>query len=99
MNIWELHMSSKYWDEPEKFNPRRFLSQDGKTVLRPPAWNPFGMGETRKIREYKMVPPKYYNRYSGIYLLLFIYSRLFFKKQGGLVQLKNCFTREKYKVI
>ena len=38
-------MNPKYWDKPEKFNPRRFLSEDGKTVTWPPALIPFGMGE------------------------------------------------------
>ena len=46
MNIWGVHMSPKYWNEPEKFNPRRFLSEDGKTVLTPPTLIPFGLGES-----------------------------------------------------
>ncbi|XP_072175961.1 cytochrome P450 2U1-like [Diadema setosum] len=44
MNLWELMMSPKYWDQPEEFRPSRFLSEDGKTVLEPDAFIPFGIG-------------------------------------------------------
>ncbi|XP_072175873.1 cytochrome P450 2U1-like [Diadema setosum] len=44
MNLWELMMSPKYWDKPEEFRPSRFLSEDGKTVRKPDAFIPFGIG-------------------------------------------------------
>ncbi|XP_072175966.1 cytochrome P450 2U1-like [Diadema setosum] len=44
MNLWELMMSPTYWDQPEDFRPSRFLSEDGKTVLKPDAFIPFGIG-------------------------------------------------------
>ncbi|XP_063959563.1 cytochrome P450 2U1-like [Lytechinus pictus] len=44
MNLWEILNSPKYWNEPEKFNPYRFLSQDGQRVIEHPAFIPFGIG-------------------------------------------------------
>lgn len=33
--LWAVHMSEKYWTEPEKFNPERFLTQDGNFQAMP----------------------------------------------------------------
>ena len=44
-NIYACHKSPKLWSEPESFKPERFLSPDGKTVVRPKAWIPFGVGK------------------------------------------------------
>ncbi|XP_030842231.1 cytochrome P450 2U1-like [Strongylocentrotus purpuratus] len=44
MNLWELQTSPKYWKEPDKFNPYRFLSEDRKTIVSHRALNPFGIG-------------------------------------------------------
>jgi 26-hydroxylase len=39
-----VHMSPEHWDEPEKFQPERFLSPDGTSVVRPEAFMPFSAG-------------------------------------------------------
>ncbi|XP_047988668.1 cytochrome P450 18a1 [Leguminivora glycinivorella] len=38
-----VHMDPNLWDEPEKFNPGRFLDEDGK-IRRPEYFMPFGVG-------------------------------------------------------
>ncbi|XP_071476626.1 cytochrome P450 2U1-like [Diadema antillarum] len=43
-NIWAVHHDSKEWTDPEEFKPQRFLSDDGKTVIKSDAWMPFGVG-------------------------------------------------------
>lgn len=45
-------MSPALWDEPEKFEPKRFISE-GK-LLKPDHFIPFGMGR-RSCMGYKMV--------------------------------------------
>lgn len=45
-NNWGLHNDTKYWDEPEKFKPQRFLTEDGKeTIMKPESYVPFSYGE------------------------------------------------------
>jgi len=43
-NRWGLHMSTKYWKHPERFQPERFLDTDG-CARKHEALHPFGMGE------------------------------------------------------
>lgn len=38
-----IHMDPNLWDQPEKFNPDRFIDQDGK-IRRPEYFMPFGVG-------------------------------------------------------
>ncbi|KAI8435148.1 hypothetical protein MSG28_003523 [Choristoneura fumiferana] len=38
-----IHMDPNLWDQPEKFNPDRFIDQDGK-IRRPEFFMPFGVG-------------------------------------------------------
>lgn len=45
-------MSTKLWDEPEKFEPKRFIS-NGR-LLKPEHFIPFGMGR-RSCMGYQMV--------------------------------------------
>lgn len=42
-NLWSVHRDPTVWDEPDKFNPARFLDQDGK-LLRKEYFMPFGIG-------------------------------------------------------
>ena len=44
-NLYAVHHSTSIWGDPENFRPERFLSQDGKTVVRNKAWMPFGFGK------------------------------------------------------
>ena len=44
INRWGMHMSEKYWTNPETFDPKRFLGTDN-TVLQPEAFVPFGVGK------------------------------------------------------
>ena len=48
-NLWSLHRNQKYWDEPELFNPYRFLDSSGRALdsrgLKSlPGFLPFGSG-------------------------------------------------------
>ncbi|XP_038045429.1 cytochrome P450 2U1-like [Patiria miniata] len=44
VNLWAILRDPKCWTDPEKFDPARFLSKDGKTVERPEAFIPFSFG-------------------------------------------------------
>ena len=44
LNIAYLMHSEKYWENPQIFDPARFLSDDGKKVEIPEAFLPFGVG-------------------------------------------------------
>ena len=43
-SIYTLHYDPKIFPEPEKFQPERFLSEDGKTVLKNDSVIPFSVG-------------------------------------------------------
>ncbi|CAN8016728.1 unnamed protein product, partial [Ixodes persulcatus] len=44
--LWAAHMDPKYWKNPEKFDPSRFLTQDGSALLpRPECLIPFSTGK------------------------------------------------------
>ncbi|KAG0410948.1 hypothetical protein HPB47_011923 [Ixodes persulcatus] len=44
-NFWALHMSSTLWGNPEEFDPTRFLSRDGSSLLEKPDYLiPFSVG-------------------------------------------------------
>jgi len=38
-------MDPEIWDEPEKFKPERFLTEDGTSVQKPEQFMPFGIGQ------------------------------------------------------
>lgn len=40
---WAVHMDEKYWTEPDKFNPYRFLNVEGRFV-KPEGFIPFQTG-------------------------------------------------------
>lgn len=42
-NLWSVHRDPTVWDDPDSFNPARFLDQDGK-LLRKEYFMPFGIG-------------------------------------------------------
>lgn len=44
-NIWAVHNDPKIWDNPHIFDPNRFLSDDGKEVIKHEALMPFSIGE------------------------------------------------------
>ncbi|XP_054723706.1 vitamin D 25-hydroxylase-like [Uloborus diversus] len=45
-NNWGLHNDTKYWKDPEVFDPKRFLTEDGKQLkLRPESYVPFSFGK------------------------------------------------------
>ncbi|KAE8300262.1 Cytochrome P450 2U1 [Larimichthys crocea] len=42
-NLWSVHRDPTVWDDPDTFNPARFLDDDGK-LLRKECFIPFGIG-------------------------------------------------------
>ena len=46
VNLWSLHRSARYWDEPDVFNPYRFIDERGRTrdPKSLPGFLPFGSG-------------------------------------------------------
>ncbi|XP_072046254.1 cytochrome P450 2U1-like [Amphiura filiformis] len=43
-NIWAVNHDPELWDDPDKFNPERFLSEDGKEYVHNPNLVTFGAG-------------------------------------------------------
>ncbi|KAK6165388.1 hypothetical protein SNE40_022324 [Patella caerulea] len=43
-NLYACHHDSRYWKEPLKFKPERFLDSSGKVSKPPPAFMPFSTG-------------------------------------------------------
>nr|AAP57512.1 cytochrome P450 CYP17-a1 [Monopterus albus] len=45
INMWSLHHDEKEWEDPELFDPGRFLNSDGTGLITPsPSYLPFGAG-------------------------------------------------------
>lgn len=45
-NFWALSMNQDYWENPEEFNPYRFLEDDGMSLKpRPQCHIPFSIGK------------------------------------------------------
>ncbi|XP_028824282.1 cytochrome P450 17A2 isoform X3 [Denticeps clupeoides] len=43
VNMWAIHHDPKHWDQPDCFQPERFLDSAGQKVT-PPSFMPFGAG-------------------------------------------------------
>ncbi|GIY72213.1 methyl farnesoate epoxidase [Caerostris darwini] len=45
-NLWAMHYDPDYWDQPEVFRPERFLTPDGKALIKhPKSYVPFSVGK------------------------------------------------------
>lgn len=42
-NLWSVHRDPTEWDDPDSFDPTRFLDEEG-TLLRKECFIPFGIG-------------------------------------------------------
>lgn len=42
-NLWSVHRDPALWDDPDRFNPERFLDDNGK-LLKKECFIPFGIG-------------------------------------------------------
>jgi len=42
-SLYSVSMDEELWEDPEEFNPTRFLNEDG-AVVKPDFWMPFGAG-------------------------------------------------------
>eukprot|EP00794_Sanderia_malayensis_P007397 gene7397-8217_t len=45
MNIYAMHHDTKYWQDPEKFEPERFLHEDGHFCIPNSSYLPFSLGK------------------------------------------------------
>ena len=53
MNLHSLTRDERYWEEPEKFNPYRFLNERGELMHNlVESFHPFGIGKRRCLGEY-----------------------------------------------
>ena len=43
-NVWRLHHDPQYWNDPNIFNPDRFIDEDGKLLTHSSHFMPFGVG-------------------------------------------------------
>ncbi|XP_035672246.1 cytochrome P450 2D3-like isoform X3 [Branchiostoma floridae] len=50
-NLWSLHMDPKYWPDPERFDPTRFLDSDGQLRQGTESFLPFSTGPRRCLGE------------------------------------------------
>lgn len=44
-NFWSVHHDPKLWPNPDKFDPNRFLAENGTKVIKPPYLVPFSAGK------------------------------------------------------
>lgn len=45
VNFWAIHHDPKHWPNPEKFDPTRFLSEDGTKLVKKDSFLPFSHGK------------------------------------------------------
>lgn len=60
-----VHMDPEIWDEPEEFRPSRFLSADGKKVVKPDQFMPFGAGQRMCIGD-QMAEKEFFLLFSSL---------------------------------
>ena len=63
VNIWQVHRHPKYWENPNQYNPERFLNDEKK---HPFSWIPFSSG-----------PRNWYVSIMIINVLIICYLKLF----------------------
>lgn len=51
VNMWSCMHDPAYWDEPDKFEPKRFLDENGNFRCKNPAMMPFSVGKRSCIGE------------------------------------------------
>ncbi|XP_071136102.1 steroid 17-alpha-hydroxylase/17,20 lyase-like isoform X2 [Mytilus edulis] len=44
INHWALHHDPNYWKDVDKFDPTRYLDENGKLGIKPESWLPFSAG-------------------------------------------------------
>ncbi|CAG0879152.1 unnamed protein product [Darwinula stevensoni] len=50
-NLYSCHMNPKFWPDPEKFDPGRFLNPDGSLRTKVPSFLPFVLGKRQCLGE------------------------------------------------
>ncbi|CAG0891411.1 unnamed protein product [Darwinula stevensoni] len=50
-NLWACHFDPKYWPDPFKFDPTRFLESDGTLKTKIPSFLPFSLGKRQCLGE------------------------------------------------
>lgn len=71
---WAVHMNEQAWDNPEKFDPARFINEEGK-VVRNSYFIPYQIGKCKKLKEF-YVEPMYFD-WSQLHLVVAL-SSIFF---------------------
>lgn len=51
VNMWSCNRDPAYWDQPDKFEPRRFIDENGNFKNKNPAMMPFSVGKRACIGE------------------------------------------------
>jgi cytochrome P450 len=51
VNMWSAMRDEVYWEDPEKFDPKRFIDEKGQFVCKNPAMMPFSVGKRSCIGE------------------------------------------------
>ncbi|XP_022087533.1 cytochrome P450 2U1-like [Acanthaster planci] len=51
INLWAMMNDPKVWDRPDEFNPGRFLSKNGKTMIQHETFIPFSTGRRSCLGE------------------------------------------------
>jgi cytochrome P450 len=51
VNMWSCMRDEKYWTEPNKFDPKRFIDENGSFKCTNPAMMPFSAGKRACIGE------------------------------------------------